>query len=64
VNRNEKGMNGSIVSTKRVVKHGTSLGLNLTRELKLLGADYGDEVVVMLKRCDEGECEYDRRLDD
>ena len=57
MNRNEKGMNGSIVSTKRVVKHGTSLGLNLTRELKLLGADYGDEVV-------EGEYEYDRRLDD
>ncbi len=46
---------GTVTATKRVVKHGASLGLNLSREFALLGADYGDLVEVTLKRVDEQE---------
>lgn len=39
----------AVTATKRVVKHGASLGLNLSREFALLGADYGDLVEVTIK---------------
>ncbi len=39
----------AVTATKRVVKHGASLGLNLSREFALLGTDYGDLVEVTIK---------------
>lgn len=45
----------AVTATKPVVKHGSSLGLNLSREFALLGADYGDLVKVTMELVDGKE---------
>ncbi len=42
-----------VVATKRIIKHGTTIGLNLGREFELLGVGYGDTVTVVITK--EGE---------
>lgn len=40
----------SITATKRVSKHGSSLGLNLGREFEMLGVGHGDIVTVEIRK--------------
>lgn len=39
-----------ITAIKKVTKNGHSLTLNLTREMRLIGLERGDEVIVILKK--------------
>lgn len=43
-------MKNEVVTTKRIVKSGGCLSLNLTREVKMLGLKDGDKVLVRLER--------------
>lgn len=48
------GMSG-ITSTKQVIKSGNSLGVYLTRELKLLGIKEGDNVQIHISTVEGGQ---------
>ena len=46
---------GQIITVvKKVTKNGHSLTVNLTREMRLIGLERGDDVVITLKRADTG----------
>lgn len=42
-------MRNEITTTKRVVKHGNTLGINLREEAEWLGIEYGDLIEVTFK---------------
>ena len=46
-----------ITTTKRILSSGTSLAINITKELRALGLDRGDWVKVVLIKEDEEDGE-------
>lgn len=44
--------NEEIVTTKTIVKSGGCLCLNMTKEIKMLGLNQGDKVLITLERMD------------
>lgn len=45
-------MNGSLTTTKMITKNGTSLTINITKEIKQLGLERGDYIEVTIRRID------------
>lgn len=43
-------MNGSLTTTKMVTKNGTSLTINITKEIKQLGLERGDFIEVTIRK--------------
>lgn len=43
-------MNGALTTTKMITKNGTSLTINITKEIKQLGLDRGDYIEVTIRK--------------
>ena len=61
----DNNMRGEITVTKMLTRQGTSLSVNITKEARMLGLDWGDPVELVIRRAnvdyeEDGDMEQEK----